>query len=361
MDPPRTLTSLDEVTTFVEEDGTTPSVVGYLKTPEDVAAFEEAAKDLGRSFRFAFIQDEEAIAGSKYKDGAVILHKATSLVDDTLEKPRSRYPGNGVNAASLRTFLIEKWQPLVGQMKETTVELYMSSGKPLLTLYARFDVEMDAKLYRYYASRMRKLAVDVPDISFAIANPDETRHQLERDITKHSDTGVAIIDGDMWYEMKETFSSKELKAFVAAFQAGEIDGKKLEEFKPPSYDEDEDEDDSDTAVVHTSDDAFDDVVAGKDSMVEFYAPWCGHCKALKPEYKAAAAKLADAGVETAQLVAVDATEHQAKAEKFGVEGYPSLFFLPGGDASKAVAYEGPRDADGLLAFMKENAVTPFSI
>ena len=94
-------------------------------------------------------------------------------------------------------------------------------------------------------------------------------------------------------------------------------------------------------------------------MVEFYAPWCGHCKQLKPEYKAAASKLKSQGVETAQFVAVDATQHQAHTEKFEVQGYPTVLFLPGGDISKMVPYEGPREADAMVAFMKDNAVTPF--
>ena len=58
-------------------------------------------------------------------------------------------------------------------------------------------------------------------------------------------------------------------------------------------------------------------------MVEFYAPWCGHCKKLEPEWNAAATKMKG----QVKFAKVDATENQALAQRFGVQGYPTIKYF----------------------------------
>lgn len=84
-------------------------------------------------------------------------------------------------------------------------------------------------------------------------------------------------------------------------------------------------------------------------MVEFYAPWCGHCKSLAPEWKQAAKELKGSGVKLAEL---DATAYQAAASEYGIKGFPTIkYFLPGAKSAKdAKDYQGPRTSAGIVAF-----------
>ena len=80
------------------------------------------------------------------------------------------------------------------------------------------------------------------------------------------------------------------------------------------------------------------------SQVEFFAPWCGHCKNLEPHWKQAAGELKG----KVKLGAVDATVHQSLAGKYGVQGYPTIKYFPAGSKGDAEEYDGGRTADDIV-------------
>jgi protein disulfide-isomerase A1 len=75
-------------------------------------------------------------------------------------------------------------------------------------------------------------------------------------------------------------------------------------------------------------------------LAEFFAPWCGHCKALAPKYEEAATELKGKNIP---LVKVDCTAEEDLCREQGVEGYPTMKIFRGPDSSKP--YQGARQAD----------------
>jgi len=108
-------------------------------------------------------------------------------------------------------------------------------------------------------------------------------------------------------------------------------------------------------VVDLDDKNFDSII-GKDrpALVEFYAPWCGHCKNLAPVYE----QLADAFPSNKVIIAKTDADGVGKGlgSRFGVQGFPTLKWFPA-NGGEPVDYQSGRDLESLASFVaKESSV-----
>ncbi|KAL9248189.1 hypothetical protein vseg_021541 [Gypsophila vaccaria] len=111
-----------------------------------------------------------------------------------------------------------------------------------------------------------------------------------------------------------------------------------------------------SSVAVLSTDNFVEIVLdkSKDVLVEFYAPWCGHCKSLAPIYeKVASAFKLEGDVVIANL---DADKYKDLAEKYGISGFPTLKFFPKNNKD-GEDYDGGRDLDDFVTFINEKCGT----
>mmetsp|Transcript_14358 Transcript_14358/g.23472 ORF Transcript_14358/g.23472 Transcript_14358/m.23472 type:complete len:378 (-) Transcript_14358:69-1202(-) len=88
-------------------------------------------------------------------------------------------------------------------------------------------------------------------------------------------------------------------------------------------------------------------------LVEFFAPWCGHCRHFAPTYSAVSRKLKTTK-PSVPCGKVDVTKERELAEKHQIKGFPTVKVLFNGEDNNEV-YEGMRTEDAIVKFALERA------
>jgi protein disulfide-isomerase-like protein len=108
-------------------------------------------------------------------------------------------------------------------------------------------------------------------------------------------------------------------------------------------------------AIELNDANFEDLVLKKKSemwLVMFYAPWCGHCKHLKPIFDEAAPKARSYGMRMGKM---DATANAIIPKQYDVKGYPTLLYYRKNEPQK---YAAARDLEGFIEFAKVMKKSP---
>lgn len=96
----------------------------------------------------------------------------------------------------------------------------------------------------------------------------------------------------------------------------------------------------------------------EDWLVDFYAPWCGHCRVLAPIYNDVARAFKQAGVKTIKLGKIDATANEVPG--LHLRGYPSLLLYPSGKKSQPFVHSGGLDSgEAIIDWLSEKVTHKF--
>lgn len=117
-----------------------------------------------------------------------------------------------------------------------------------------------------------------------------------------------------------------------------------------------DSDAADSSVALTRE-TYDELTAGKTVFIKFFAPWCGHCQALQPDWEKLAKEWLSHNVGL--VASVDCSTQQDLCEDFDIQGLPTLLY---GDPSQSGVYlheyRGDKSYASLSQFAKQNISKP---
>merc|ERR1719394_853985 len=336
--PAKTLASVEEAKAFIEESEI--AVVGLFSDLEsaDAKAYLEAASNLD-DYPFAISSDAAVIA--EYKAGISLFKK--------FDEGRNDLEGE-VTEESVTAVVAGNSLPLVVDFSQDTAQKIFSGDiKSHLLLFMSGAAEDHAAKVEI----ARGIAKDYKgQMLFVTINTDEEDHKRIMEFFGMEESElpsmrIIKLEEDMskFKPASTELSDSNIRAFVKSYLAGELKPHLMSEEIP----EDWDKEPVKVLVAKNFEEVAKDTA--KDVLVEFYAPWCGHCKQLTPVWEKLGEKYKDH--ESIIIGKMDATANEL--EDIKVQGFPTIKLIQK-ETNKIIDYNGERTLDGFVKFLESGGV-----
>lgn len=316
-------------------------VVAFQDTSsEDFKKIEDAAR--GIEDIEVGVADEAAAKAAGEAFPSLVLYKK-------FDEGKNVFEGE-LNADAVQEFVTANSIPLVSTFSQESAPKIFGSGVETHFLYFN-DEKSDS--HDGIMKQLGEVAKEYKGKTLFVFVPSSEERVMSYFDFKKEDLPKAILvslgEGDMKkFGFEGELTADSIKKHVAAYHTGELKPT-LKSEEPPS-----DNSGPVKVIVGTT---FEEIVLDpkKDVFVEFYAPWCGHCKSLAPTWDKLGERFAYS--ETVTIAKVDATANDIDHPGVNVRGFPTIMLFPHDKKDKPVTYDGGRDLDDLVEWLTKNAKT----
>jgi len=259
------------------------------------------------------------------------------------DEPEITFEGT-LDEETLVDFVVDNAFPLLGEIGPENYHKYLDRGAPFVWFFLNKDKDASVMTVG------QTVAKEFKD-RFSFVHLDGVRWaEHAKTMGLNGETpGIVLEDRDTRknyvFPQKSEVTVDALRAHIQGF---------LDKSLQPTVRSEPIPEKNDGPVKVVVGKTFDSIVLDttKDVMVEFYAPWCGHCKSLAPKYE----KLGESFADTPSVVIakVDATENDTPVD---IRGYPTIYFYPADNKAKPITYEGERAEGPMADFIRKHAST----
>jgi len=254
-----------------------------------------------------------------------------------------KYDGD-YNAEGLEEFIRRESLPLLTEIGPENYAKFVERGYPILWAF----LQPDDQNMESIESTLREVAKEFRKISFVKLDGVKWANHAKNFGLSDKLPGVVVEDRTnkkKFVYPESSLGASDLKKFLKSFTGGSLTPT-MKSQDPPT--------DNDGPVVTVVGKTFDEIVLNKnkDVLVEFYAPWCGHCKSLAPKYEELGKEFQS--TPSVVIAKVDSTENDTPAD---IQGFPTLLFYPANDKSNPLTYNGERSQKAMSDYIREHAST----
>lgn len=322
-------------------------VLGVFSGEDASADFKSLAQG-DELFTWAITYDESVKSKLGVSKDTVVVIKTS----EDFEEKRSDYSlDDGFDAAEVKAFVLGETTPLIQEFSQESAKKIFSSP---VNKHILFFTDKAASHHKTTLDSLKVVAKEFKGKALFVNVPASENRILEFFGLKSTDLPTVIL-ADMGAESglkKYPYVGELESAPIIAFLTSFFDGT----LKPTLKSEPVSPDDTTGPVTILKGSSFADLVINntKDVFVEFYAPWCGHCKKLSPIWDDLGAEYESN--ENIVIAKMDSTANEIDVPGINVKGFPTLIFFPSGSKSQPVTYSGARELEDLINYVEEHSV-----